>query len=43
MSQAFKGYVRDLFNRFDKGQISEYQLGCSLRAYTWAVSNGKVG
>lgn len=41
MSQPFQTYIRDLFVRFDKGQISEYQLGCSLRAYTWAVSNGK--
>jgi hypothetical protein len=43
MSQAFKQYCRDLFARFDKGTITEYQLATSLKAYAWATSGGLHG
>lgn len=43
MSNSFKTYLRDLFARFDKGTITEYQLATSLKAYAWATSGGLNG
>lgn len=42
MSPVFKTYLRDLFERFDKRAITEYQLATSLKVYAWATTSGKV-